>query len=75
MSSEAQRGIEATRVNEVQAQNASRKGETTTEAEPAPTPMELAPEPVLEEVSAGISEDDVDIDHGVAAIEVTQKKM
>ena len=59
-SGEVQRGIEATHVNEAQAENASAKSETIAEAEPARTPVELAPEPVLEEVSAGISEDDAD---------------
>ena len=69
VSSEAKHGIEASRVNEAQAQHASAKGETTAEAEPARTPVELAPEPALEEVAAGISEDYADIDNGVTAIE------
>jgi protein TonB len=71
VSREVQRGIEATGVNGAQAENASAKGETTAEAEPAPTPVELAPEPVLEEIPAGISEDHADGDNGLATIEVT----
>lgn len=69
MSGETQRGIEATRVNEAEARNASPKGEAAAEAELARTPVELAPEPVLEEASAGISDDYADVDHGVAASE------
>ena len=69
VSSEVQRGIDASRVNEAEAQNASPKGETTAEAELAPTPVELAPEPVLEEVPAGISEDHADRDRDVIAVQ------
>ncbi len=67
---EVQRGIEATPVSGAPAENAPLQGEIIAEAEPAPTPVELAPEPVLEEVPAGL-EDDADVDHGVATIEVT----
>ena len=69
VSSEAPRGIEATRVNEAEARNAPPKGETTAEAELVRTPVELAPEPALVEVSTGISEDYADVDPSVAAIE------
>ncbi len=66
--SEVQRGIEATRVNGTEAENASAKGETTAEGELARTPAELAPESVFEELSAGISEDYADGDRDVIAI-------
>lgn len=69
VSGEAQRGIEPTRVDEAQAENASPKGETTGEAELVRTPVELAPEPVSEDVSAGISEDYADGDRDVIAVE------
>jgi len=68
---EVQRGIEATPASGAPAENASLQGEIIAEVEPAPTPAELAPEPALEEVAAGIAEDDADIDHGVAIIKVS----
>ncbi len=69
VSGEAPRGIEATRVDGAEARNASPTGATTAEPELARTPVELAPEPALEEVPAGVPEDYADVDHGVAAIE------
>ena len=67
--SEVQSGIGAARVKGAEAENASAKGETTAEAELARSPVERAPELVFEEVSAGNSEDYVDGDHDVIAIE------
>ena len=69
VSGEVQRGIEATPVNEAQAEDASARSETIAEAEPPRTRVELAPGPVLEEVSAGISEDYADGDRDAIAIE------
>jgi TonB family protein len=68
-STEAQSGIDATRVDGDEAEKTCAKSETIAEAESAPTPVELAAEPVLEEVPAGISEGSVDGDGDVIAIE------
>lgn len=65
VNNKAQHGIEAAPANQTGAENASAKGETAVEAEPAGTPVDLAPEPVFEEVPAGISEGFADGDSGV----------
>lgn len=62
VSNKAQRGTEATPAKRTEAENTRAKDKTAVEAAAAPSPVNLKPQPVLEEVPARISEASADVD-------------